>query len=107
MPHSERHEELVAAMALGVLLDADRAELERHLAEGCARCEVLLVDLREASTALASEVPAARPPDGRGARPPAPPAPPGGPARRASPVFARVLAAAAVLLLVLVGLDDA
>jgi len=37
MAHSERHEELVAAVALGMpLADADRAELEAHLAGGCA-----------------------------------------------------------------------
>ncbi len=107
MPHSERHEELVAAMALGVLLDADRAELERHLAEGCANCEVLLVNLREASTALASEVPPVRPPDELRSRILASLGPARAPAKPASPVFARVLAAAAVLLLVLVGLDDA
>jgi anti-sigma-K factor RskA len=107
MPHSERHEELVAAMALGVLLDADRAELERHLAEGCARCEVLLVDLREASTALAAEAPPVRPPDELRGRILASLGPARVPAKPASPVFARALAAAAVLLLLLVGLDDA
>ena len=107
MPHSERHEELVAAMALGVLLDADRAELERHLAEGCASCEALLVNLREASTALASEVPPVRPPDELRSRILASLGPARVPVKPASPVFARVLAAAAVLLLVLVGLDDA
>src|SRR5262245_21501682 len=104
MPHSERHEELVAALALGVLADADRAELERHLAEGCAHCEVLLVDLREASTALAAEVPPVRPPDELRSRILSSLGPVRVPAKPASPVFARVLAAAAVLLLVLVGL---
>jgi len=107
MPHSERHEELVAAMALGVLLDADRAEMERHLAEGCARCEVLLVELRDASTALAAEVPPVRPPDDLRGRILASLGPARVQAKPPSAVFARVLAAAAVLLLLLVGLDDA
>jgi len=46
MAHSERHEERVAALALGMPPGAERAELEAHLAEGCAVCETLLVDLR-------------------------------------------------------------
>src|SRR5262245_18989271 len=100
MPHSERHEELVAAMALGVQLDdADRAELQRHLAEGCASCEALLVDLRGASTALASEAPAVRPPEALRARILSSLGPARVPAKPETPVLARVLAAAAVLLL--------
>ena len=62
MAHSERHEELVAAVALGMPLGADRAELEAHLREGCARCEELLADLRTAATALAAVAPAVAPP---------------------------------------------
>src|SRR5215831_16471578 len=106
MPHSERHEELVAALALGVPLEADRAELERHLAEGCERCEALLVDLREASTALAAGVPPVRPPAELKVQILASLGPSRAPVRPASPIFARVLAAAATLLLLLVGLDD-
>jgi len=115
MAHSERHEELVAAVALGMPLGADRAELEAHLAEGCAVCESLLMDMREASAALGAAVPAAAPPPdlrrrilaslgpSRGAaEPPAAQA-----ERRASPALWRVLAAAAALLLVVVVLDDA
>ena len=115
MAHSERHEELVAAVALGMPLGADRAELEAHLAEGCAVCESLLMDMREASAALGAAVPAAAPPPdlrrrilaslgpSRGAaEPPAAPA-----ERPASPALWRVLAAAAALLLVVVVLDDA
>ena len=62
MAHSERHEELVAASALGLPLGDERAELDRHLAEGCAVCEGLLADLRGAATALAATVPEATPP---------------------------------------------
>jgi anti-sigma-K factor RskA len=107
MAHSERHEELVAAMALGMPLGADRAELEAHLAEGCATCEALLADLREASAALGASVPAAAPPPELRARilsslgPSRTAAPP------ASPTAWRVLAAAAALLLAIVVLDDA
>jgi len=108
MPHSERHEELVAAMALGVQLDdADRSELDRHLAEGCARCEALLLELREASTALAAQAPAVRPPDALRARILSSLGPARVPAKPESPVFARMLAAAAVLLLLIVSMDDA
>ena len=63
MAHSERHEELVAAAALGLPLGAEeRAELDRHLAEGCAVCDGLLAEFRRAATALASGVPEAAPP---------------------------------------------
>jgi len=60
----ERHEELVAASALGLPLlgEGERAELDRHLAEGCAVCEGLLADFRGAATALAAGVPVATPP---------------------------------------------
>ena len=50
MAHSERHEELVAASALGLPLGDERAELDRHLAEGCAVCEGLLADFRGAAS---------------------------------------------------------
>jgi hypothetical protein len=62
MAHSERHEELVALRALGSL-GAD-PELEGHLAEGCAICEELLQELRQAGSALAFSVPARRPSPG-------------------------------------------
>jgi Anti-sigma-K factor rskA len=105
MPHSERHEELVALLALGAPLGADAAELERHRAEGCPTCEGLLADGREAAAALGTAVaPTLPPPELRdrilgalGPRPAA--APPAAPWR--------VFAAAAALLLVAVVLDDA
>ena len=125
MAHSERHEELVAAVALGMpLADADRAELEAHLAGGCAVCEALLAEMREASAALGAHVAPVQPPAAlRGRilaslgpsrpeaaapirRTSAPAARPSAPAP-ASPVLWRVLAAAAVLLLAIVLLDDA
>jgi anti-sigma-K factor RskA len=115
MAHSERHEELVAAVALGMPLGPERAELEAHLAEGCAVCEELLADMRAASTALGGAVPAAAPPADLRRRILAslgPARTEGVPARPASPApgprdFAwRVLAAAAALLLAVVVLDD-
>ncbi len=107
MAHNERHEELVAALALGMPLGDERAELDRHLAEGCVRCEELLADFRGAATALASAAPAVEPrPELKakilGTLGPARVAP-----RPAGPSAWRALAAAAALLLVAVGLDDA
>jgi anti-sigma-K factor RskA len=107
MPHNERHEELVAALALGMPLDADRVELERHLAEGCPRCEELLGELGEAATALAAGAPPVRPPEELREKILASLGPSRVSPRRSAPVFWRVLAAAAALLLLLVGLDDA
>ncbi len=105
MPHSERHEELVALLALGAPLGADAAELERHRAEGCPVCEALLAEGREAATALGASVDPAPPPAELrerilGALGP----------RRAAPPPAtpwRVFAAAAALLLAAVVFDDA
>ncbi|MET0620593.1 MAG: hypothetical protein ABW056_09950, partial [Thermoanaerobaculia bacterium] len=106
MAHSERHEELVAASALGLPLGDERAELDRHLAEGCAVCEGLLADFRGAATALAATVPEATPPPELkakilGALGPARVAP-----RETSGGFPwKALAAAAVLALVVLGVD--
>ena len=109
MAHSERHEELVAALAAGIPLGAERAELDAHLREGCARCEELLVELRQAVTALAAGVPAAVPPDALRRRILASLGPalvPEAPAARPVRIWP-VLAAAAALLAVVIGLDDA
>ncbi len=106
MPHSQRHEELVAAEALGMPLGADASELERHLAEGCALCDELLSDLRSAGTALAAGVrPVALPPELR-ERVLRSLGPSRAPTLAVSGAW-RVFAAAAALLLVAVGLDDA
>ncbi len=110
MAHSERFEELVAASSLGILEAAEQAELARHLAEGCPTCEALLRDLRGAATAMAAGVRPVTPPaalrrsilDSLG-----PARVPAGRPVSASPWAWRVFAAAAALLLVAVGLDDA
>ena len=108
MAHSERHEELVAAAALGIPAGAEQAELDRHLAEGCSVCEELLHDFRAAAAAMAAGVrPVTPAPHVRQAilaslgpsRAPA--------ARSASAGAWRVFAAAAALLLVAVVFDDA
>jgi Anti-sigma-K factor rskA len=109
MAHSERHEELVAAAALDLALEAERLELDAHLSDGCQTCERLLMELRMAATALALEVPQVVPPPGlrrrilsalSPARAVAPPPP-------ASIRAWRVLAAAAALMLFVIGFDDA
>lgn len=120
MAHNERHEELVAALALGLPLGNERAELERHLAEGCPQCEALLADFRSAATAMAATAPEAAPPPELKAKIL------GavrftGPSRAEIPSVAarppvaigvsrfpwRALSAAAVLALVVLGVDDA
>jgi anti-sigma-K factor RskA len=107
--HNERYEELAVALALGSPLGAERAEFERHLADGCAVCDELLAEGRRAATALAAGLPEAAPPPELRARILSSL----GPARTAAgPVpssgfAARILAAAAALLLVAVVLDDA
>jgi anti-sigma-K factor RskA len=99
----------VAALAAGIPLGAERAELDAHLREACVRCEELLVELRQAATALAAGVPAAVPPDALRRRILASL----GPSRVHEAPIARpvriwpVLAAVAALLVLAVGLDDA
>src|SRR5262249_47379000 len=55
MAHSERHEELAALQALGLLSREESAELSRHLAEGCPTCESLAADFRVAAASLSVE----------------------------------------------------
>jgi anti-sigma-K factor RskA len=106
--HNERHEELAALLALGASLGADGAELERHLAEGCERCEEILAEGRAAATALAAGVPTAEPPAHVRDKILSALGPTRVPARPPVSVGAwRVFAAAAALLLIAVGLDDA
>lgn len=108
MSHNERHEELAALLALGASLGADAPELERHLAEGCERCEEILAEGRATATALASGVPAAEPPPHVRSEILSAIGPPRAGASPPVSITAwRVLAAAAALLLVAVGLDDA
>ncbi len=109
MAHSERHEELVAALAAGMDLGPEGLELAAHRAEGCARCEELLVELEQAATALAASVTPVTPPAALRRQILASL----GPTRAPAPAPAgaltawRVLAAAAALAAVLVTLDDA
>jgi anti-sigma-K factor RskA len=108
MAHSERHEELVAAAALGVLEGAEQAELARHLADGCPTCEALLRDLRGAAAAMASGVRPVKPSPHVRQAILASLGPVRIPAALPVSTFAwRAFAAAAALLLVAVGLDDA
>ena len=107
MAHSERHEEFVAAVALGMPLGADRAEFEAHLLEGCARCEELLAELRTAATALAAGTPPVAPPPELRDRILASLGPSRATDARSSATPWRVLAAAAALFAVVVSLDDA
>jgi len=112
MAHSESFEELAALHALGALRGEDARVFEAHLAEGCGVCEAILADLREASTAMAASAPRAEPRAGLRAEILA--SLESGPARVAripsqepSAKIAWALAAAASLVLVFIGLDDA
>lgn len=59
--HRDEHLDLVAARALGSIGEADRLELERHLAEGCPECERALLELSQGVERLAASAPAAVP----------------------------------------------
>ena len=61
MAHSDRHEELAALQAVGLLSREESAELSRHLAEGCAICEDLAADFRVAAASLSVEARPRRP----------------------------------------------
>ncbi len=108
MAHSERHEEVLAALALGLPPGADGPELEAHRSQGCPPCDELLAQMEIAATALAAEAAAVVPPDALRARILSSL----GPSRASresysGPLAWRVAAAAAALMLVAVGLDDA
>jgi len=60
--HRDEHLDLCAAHVLGVLGDAERRELESHLAEGCPQCEAELRTLSGGATVLAMSVPQHRAP---------------------------------------------
>lgn len=60
--HRDEHLDLCAALVLGVLDEADRAELESHLATGCDVCLAELRALSAGVTALAISAPALRAP---------------------------------------------
>ena len=59
--HREEHLDLCAARVLGSIDEADRLELERHLADGCPECERILADLSEGAERLAATVPPVMP----------------------------------------------
>lgn len=110
MMHSERFEELAASSALGVPLGDDAAAFARHLAE-CETCRILVAENREAAALLGGSIPAVAPrPEVKrrllaslsepGARVPSGASP-------SSRLPAWLLAAAAVLLVVFMGWDDA
>jgi anti-sigma-K factor RskA len=112
MRHNETYEELAALAALGVLEGEDARSFEAHLAEGCPRCEEIVADLRAASSALAAGAPAVAPRASLRAEILASleeRAPRVAPIRRpSSPAgLAWFLAAAASLVLLFIGLDDA
>ena len=60
--HREEHLDLCAARVLGSIDEADRLELERHLAGGCAECERALAELGRGLEPLAASAPAVAPP---------------------------------------------
>jgi hypothetical protein len=117
MAHNERHEELAALTALGIPLGDETADFARHREEGCQTCEELVLQFRDAATALAVEAPARRPPAALRGRMLAAAAAEARPAglraigpsgrRTGSPVAGWIFAAAASLLLALFVWDDA
>src|SRR5262249_16099161 len=66
--HRDEHLDLCAASVLGALAEAERRELEAHLAEGCEPCEAELRALAGGATVLALSVPQHRAPAGVRAR---------------------------------------
>ena len=66
--HRDEHLDLCAAHVLGSIDEADRLELERHLAAGCAECERALAELGEGVERLAASTPVVMPRSGLRAR---------------------------------------
>jgi anti-sigma-K factor RskA len=60
--HREEHLELCAGHVLGTLSDAERRELETHLAGGCGPCEAELRALSAGAAVLAMSAPQQRAP---------------------------------------------
>ena len=61
IPHREEHLDLCAARVLGSIDEADRLELEQHLASGCPECERALADLSQGVERLAGSLPPVMP----------------------------------------------
>src|SRR5262245_3246096 len=59
--HRDEHIDLCAARALGSIGEADRLELERHLADGCPECERALLEFSQGVERLAASAPAVTP----------------------------------------------
>ena len=66
--HRPEHGDLCAAFALGCLDEADRAEFESHLADGCVTCEAQVLDFAGAAALLAAAAPEQSPSAGLRAR---------------------------------------
>jgi anti-sigma-K factor RskA len=62
IPHRDEHLDLCAALAAGSIDEADRLELERHLASGCAECARALAAFAEGAMHLAAAAPPVAPP---------------------------------------------
>ncbi len=108
MAHNERFEELAALQALGLPLQEEAAAFTRHLEEGCTTCEELISQLRFSATAMSVQAPPVPPRPGLRDRVLASLEPSRvSPAARPAPVSAWLMAAAAALLLFMVGTDDA
>ena len=105
--HSDRHEELLSLAALGVPLGEDARDYARLLEEGCPVCERLLPELREAAAALAGTAPLRRPRPALRSELLAALGPARRPGQPSSSRAGWVFAAAAALLFVMIGLDDA
>src|SRR5262245_22317055 len=60
--HRDEHLDLCAAHVLGTLSEAERRELEAHLAEGCEPCAAELRALSAGAAVLAMSVPQHRAP---------------------------------------------
>jgi anti-sigma-K factor RskA len=54
--HREEHLDLCAARVLGTIDEADRLEIERHLADGCPECERAIAELSQGVERLAASV---------------------------------------------------
>jgi hypothetical protein len=105
--HSEKHEELVSLVALGLPLEDDAAEYARLVADRCPDCEALLPELRLAASSLAAAVSSRRPPPSLRDEILASLGPARRPVPRPSRSAAWTFAAAAAVLFVMIALDDA
>jgi anti-sigma-K factor RskA len=109
MTTHETFDELAAVYAVGALDGEDLVRFEAHLAEGCARCALILLDSREALARVALADPPAVPPPGVKAallerlRVEAPPAARRAPARAGWVPWAAATAAVAVVAAMLTG----